>query len=185
MNKLYIPIILGTAREGRYTEAIAHHVFSFMQTLDIETELFDVKDYPQTRTEDPNVDMKRWGDAAARADGFLIVSPEYNHGYPGELKMFFDSAYRQYKYKPIAFCAVSSGVIGGARSVEQLILVSIAAQMIPIKQAVYFAEVAKILNEDGTLKDSETWNKRLAVTAQELIWFAGALRQARLDRLAD
>lgn len=58
-----------------------------------------------------------------RADGLVIVSPEYNHGYPGEMKLMLDQLYKEYNRKPVGICGVSSGALGGARMVEQLRLI--------------------------------------------------------------
>jgi NAD(P)H-dependent FMN reductase len=75
----------------------------------------------------PNVLQKK----AWHADGFIIVSPEYNHSYPGELKMLLDMLFSQYAHKPVGICGVSSGAWGGTRMVEQLRLVCLAFHLGP------------------------------------------------------
>ena len=68
---------------------------------------------------------------ARRSDGFIIVSPEYNHGYPGELKMLLNMLFSQYAHKPVGICRVSSGAWGGTRMVEQLRQVGLAFHLGP------------------------------------------------------
>lgn len=123
--KKYIPIILGTGREGRQSEKVAKYVYEVLKEKeDIEVELIDCLDYIHGRTipDWQNDDAtKPWRDLTARADAFIIVSPEYNHGYPGELKMLLDQDLKNYENKPVGLCAVSSGGFGGTRLVENLV----------------------------------------------------------------
>ena len=178
--KLYLPIILGTARMGRESEKAARFVLSEVKSRpEIETELVDVRDFRLPATDDseePEI-AKRWGDKAERADGFIIVSPEYNHGYSGELKMFLDMIHDQYARKPVAICGVSSGSIGGARMVEQLRLVLIDFRMVPVGTAVYFFKIGALF-KDGQITD-ESYKTRLGKMLDELVWFAEALKIAR------
>ena len=98
----------------------------------------------------------------------IIVSPEYNHGYPGELKMMLDLLYKEYAQKPIGFCGVSAGGLGGARVVEQLRLVSIEFHMIPIREAMYFSSVQDLFEENGKIKD-ESYSPRITKFLNELV----------------
>ena len=91
----------------------------------------------------------------------VIISPEYNHGYPGELKLLLDNAYDVYEGKPVAICGVSNGPIGGARMAEQLKLVLSAFQMMIINAAVYFANVNELFETSGEIKNTEYWEKRV------------------------
>lgn len=178
---LYIPIILGTARQGRRSENVAREVLDFAKTLEIETELLDVRDFPQRYTQEPTEKMKEWQTKAERADGYIVVTPEYNHGYPGELKMFLDHVYKECNRKPIGFVGVSDGVLGGARGIEQLRLVAIEFQMIPLRTAVYFRNVLELFDEQKKLKDPADWRKRLGLLFDECLWYARVLREERLE----
>ena len=95
-----------------------------------------------------------WSKLASSAQGYIIVSPEYNHGYPGELKLMLDQAYKEYAHKPVGIVGVSSSVLGGARMVEQLRLVSIELSMIPVRSAVYIREIQNVLDETGNMQDN-------------------------------
>lgn len=178
---LFIPIILATGREGRQSEKAAKFVLSFVGSQpEIETELIDVRDYclvTTDNTEESEI-AKKFAEKIDRADGLIIVSPEYNHGYPGELKMMLDMLYNQYARKPVGICGVSAGGLGGVRMVEQLRLVTIELHMVPIREAVYFSEVQNLFDENGSIKDP-TYNDRLQKFLGELIWYAKALKEAR------
>jgi len=185
MADLYIPILLGSARVGRYSEKAARHVLAQFETYGaVETELIDCKDYITPRTMPPWIAERgivTWGDKMARADALIIVSPEYNHGYPGELKLVLDQVYKECYHKPVAICGVSDGGLGGARMVEQLMLVLIAFFMVPIKSAVYFSFCKQLFGEDGALAEDkqEFYNANLRKQFDELTWFARALKPAR------
>ncbi|MHB9019525.1 MAG: NADPH-dependent FMN reductase [Minisyncoccota bacterium] len=163
MSKIFIPIILGTAREGRESEKVAKFVLAETQKYGFETELIDIKNYatPATQTLKENI-KNELSSILKKANGLIIVSPEYNHGYPGELKIFLDNFYQEYFYKPLAICGVSAGSLGGARMVEQLRLVSIELHMIPIREAVYFSSVKNIFDEKENIKDN-SYKERLQV----------------------
>ena len=88
-----------------------------------------------------------------RADGLIVVSPEYNHGYPGELKLLLDAGYDEYAAKPVGLVGVSAGRFGGTRVVEQLRQVALGFRMIPIVNAVYVSRVKTLLDAAGNLSD--------------------------------
>jgi NAD(P)H-dependent FMN reductase len=180
---MYIPVILGTARAGRQSEKAARFMLQKAQEGGLETELVDVRDYriPATDNAETSAQAQRLAEKAKRADGFIIVSPEYNHGYPGELKMLLDMLFGQYAHRPVGICGVSSGAWGGARMVEQLRQVCLAFHMVPTCEAVYFPKIQELFDENGNLlgKSQAGQAKKLLT---ELIWYAEALKDARDGR---
>jgi NAD(P)H-dependent FMN reductase len=178
---MYIPVLLGTAREGRESEKAAKFMLEEVKNSDIETELIDVRDYRIEATNNTQEIplAKKLEEKISKADGFIIVSPEYNHGYPGELKMMLDMLYEQYARKPVGFCGVSAGGLGGARVVEQLRLISIELHMVPIREAIYFPTIQNLFDEKGNIKD-QSYHKRVKVFLDELLWYAKALKPASL-----
>jgi NAD(P)H-dependent FMN reductase len=166
---MYIPIILGTAREGRQSEKVANFMLQETIKNGIESEIIDVRDYridaTDSRGELPQA--KKFAEKIIKSNALIIVSPEYNHGYPGELKMMLDMLYKEYAHKPIGFCGVSIGILGGARMVEQLRLVSIEYHMIPIREALYFSGVQNLFEENGNIKDV-SYSDRVKVFLSEL-----------------
>lgn len=182
MDSLFIPILLGTAREGRQSEKAARFVLEEVKnSKQFETQLIDVRDFGLSRTDDTKTSekSKKFSDLMQKADGLIVVSPEYNHGYPGELKMALDQLYKEYKHKPIGICGVSEGRMGGAKMVEQLRLVAIEFQMVPINKAVYFSNIDSAFNEQGNIINLESYRKQLNAFFDELIWYAKALKAAR------
>ena len=179
--KLYIPLILGTGREGRYSEKAVNFVLGEIRKRpEIETELIDVRDYRLTATDNTETSptAKKFEEKVLKADGFIIVSPEYNHSYPGELKMMLDMLFEQYAKKPVAICGVSAGMLGGVRMVEQLRLVMIEFHMVPIHNAVYFSSVKSLFDDNGVIKD-QSYGLKVQKLLDELVWYAEALKKAR------
>jgi len=179
---MYIPIILGTAREGRQSEKVANFMLQEARKAGLKTEIIDVRDYRTKATDDTQAlpEAKRLAGKIEKADALIIVSPEYNHGYPGELKMMLDLLYSQYARKPVGFCGVSRGGLGGARAVEQLRIVAAELHMVSIREAMYFSGVRELFDEKGEIKD-ESYYARAKAFLEELMWYAGALKKARTN----
>jgi len=182
---MYIPVILGTARAGRQSEKAARLMLQKALEAGLESEIIDVRDYRLQATDNSkeSPEAKKLAEKAMRADGLIIVSPEYNHGYPGELKMMLDMLFSEFAHKPVGICGVSSGPWGGARMVEQLRLVCLAFHMVPAGEAVHFPKVQELFDDQGNLlgKSQHGQAKRLL---SELIFYAGALKEARAQEKA-
>jgi len=176
---MYIPVILGTAREGRQSEKVARFMLQEVLKAGLESEILDVRDYrtPATDNTQHISQAQALAEKVVRADGFVIVSPEYNRGYPGELKMMLDMLFEQYAHKPVAICGVSSGGFGGSRMIQQLKLVCIALHMLPLEDALYFSRVQDLFDDSGRiLKD--TYYRQAQRMLKELAWHAKALKAA-------
>ena len=158
MSPLFIPIVLGTARRERQSEKVASFLFGELKRFDgIESDIIDVKDFMNAQTVPPwvsNSSIAFWKESMARADGLIIVMPEYNHGYPGELKILLDSLYQEYMYKPAGIASVSAGSFGGARAVENLLPVLVALSMYPLKQSFCFSNIVELFDENDGIKDA-------------------------------
>lgn len=113
-----------------------------------------------------------------RADGLIIVTPEYNHGYPGELKLVLDQLSDEYKKKPVSICAVSSGQFGGARVVEILWNVLIELQLVPVSTSVNFPYVRELFDKNENIRDQK-YDKYVSVMLNEIDWFAKTLKLGR------
>lgn len=165
-----IQIILGTARKGRQSEKVANYMKEQVSKTGNEAEILDVRDYRLVATDntgEPEVAQK-WKEKIVKADGLIIVAPEYNHGYPGELKMALDMLYPEYKRKVVGICGVSDGGHGGSRLVENLLPVLIALGMKPLQHALYFSGVRELFDEQGAIID-ETYNDRCDSFINELL----------------
>ena len=145
----YIPIILGTARKGRRSKEVADFVLD--EVTDFQTEIIDVRDWAKSATKRFPEDGKELQKKIEKADGFIIVSPEYNSGYPGELKILLDSFLDEYSGKPVGIIGVSAGSFGGIRMIEKLRPVLINLGMMPISSFVTFKNVADIFKKEEDL----------------------------------
>ena len=112
------------------------------------------------------------------ADGYVLVTPEYNHGYPASLKNALDHVYTEWVRKPVSFVSYG-GPGGGARAVEQLRQVVIELQMAPLRQQVLIHRFWTKLGHDGFLSDGH--EDEATELLDELVWWAGALSTARAD----
>jgi NAD(P)H-dependent FMN reductase len=177
---LYIPVILGTARRGRRSEDAARFVFEqTKQRAEIETELIDVCKLPM-KLDDAGEQMKdsKFSETIRRCDALIIVTPEYNHGYPGLLKHALDMNLEEYIHKAVGICGVSAGSFGGARVIEALLPVMRELGLVTIFWDVNFGNVEKLFDEQGKLLD-QSYVRRLDKFLNELIWMARVLRYGR------
>jgi NAD(P)H-dependent FMN reductase len=179
-RKLFIPVILGTPRQGRISENVAKFVIGQLQSREgIETELIDIREIPLSHS-DAGESIKHAGfsSAAMRADAFVIVTPEYNHGYPGLLKHALDTNLKEYIHKAVGICGVSAGPFGGTRVIENLLPVLRELGLVTIFWDGNFSRVQNIFDASGKLLD-QAWVKRLDKFLKELIWMAKVLRHGR------
>src|ERR1700704_6172304 len=177
---LFIPIILGTARQGRRSEHAARFVFEqTKERTDVETELIDVCKLPM-KLDDAGEQMKdpTFSATIERCDGLIIVTPEYNHGYPGLLKHALDMNLKEYIHKAVGICGVSAGQMGGARVIENLLPVMRELGLVTIFEDVNFGKVGSLFDERGTLLD-ENFVRRVDIFLSELIWMSRVLRHGR------
>jgi NAD(P)H-dependent FMN reductase len=177
---LFIPVILGTSRQGRRTEYAARFVFEqTKKRADVETELIDVCKLP-LKLDDAGEQMKdpKFSATVERSDGLIIVTPEYNHGYPGLLKHALDMNLEEYIHKAVGICGVSAGPFGGARVIEALLPVMRELGLVTIFWDVNFGNVQKLFDEQGNLLD-QSYVRRLEKFLNELIWMARVLRYGR------
>jgi NAD(P)H-dependent FMN reductase len=177
---LYLPVILGTARQGRQSEHVAAFIVSEMKKRpEIETELIDVRQL-KMRLDDAGEEMKDPGYAEkmTRADGLVIVVPEYNHGYPGLLKHALDMCLEEYIHKAVGLVGVSAGPFGGSRVIEQMVQVVRELGLTVTFTDVNFSKVRDAFDEQGKLKD-EKYVGRVAKFVNELVWMSRVLRYGR------
>jgi len=182
MNRpLFIPVILGTVRKGRASENVAKFVFSEVQKREgVETELIDIRDL-NSPVDDAGEQIKNkaFSETCQRADGFVIVTPEYNHGYPGLLKHVLDSNLKEYIHKAVGVCGVSAGGFGGTRVIESLLPVFRELGLVTIFWDGNFSGAQKLFAEDGKILDEATHAKRIDKFLGELIWMSKVLRYGR------
>ena len=187
MSKLKIKIIVASTRPNRFSEKPAQWILDIAKKReDLDVELLDLRDYPLPFFEEPlppglardnytNPVVVQWKQKVTEADGFIIVTPEYNHGYPAVLKNALDYLYFAWARKAVAF--VSWGGAGGARGVEQLRLVTVELDMVPTRWAVHIPNPWFI--KDVSDIDTEANRQSAKALLDHLTWWTGALKAAR------
>jgi NAD(P)H-dependent FMN reductase len=177
---LFIPVILGTPRQGRMSEHVAHLVVEEVARRDgIETELIDIRSIPLSTTDAGEaIKNATFSNTVARADALVLVVPEYNHGYPGLLKHVLDTNLKEYIHKAVGICGVSAGGFGGARAIQNLLPVMRELGLVSIFWDANFSLVQTLFDPNGKLLD-QSYPKRLDKFLKELIWMAKVLRYGR------
>jgi len=178
---LFIPVILGTVRQGRASENVAKFVFEQVKKrAEVETEYVDIRElhFP---TDDAGEQIKnpQFSALCNRADGLVVVTPEYNHGYPGMLKHALDSNLKEYIHKAVGICGVSAGGFGATRVIENLLPVMRELGMVTIFWDGNFSGAQKLFDENGKILDEPTHVKRMDRFLGELIWMSKVLRYGR------
>ena len=185
-----IGVILASVREGRRGEVYARWIHELLgQREGVATELLDLRDFalpPYGHAEMPRAIETRYSDDTARRwsenihalDGSVIVTPEYNHGYPAALKELIDSAGEEWHAKPAAFVSYG-GVSGGLRAVEQLRQVFAELHVVSIRDSVSFQNAWQLFDSTGCPADPDRCSAQMSKMLAKLHWWATALRTAR------
>jgi NAD(P)H-dependent FMN reductase len=126
--------------------------------------------------------VKAWNDKVSEGDAFLIITSEYNHSVPGELKNAIDNVFVSFalRNKPVAFVGYSGGIAAGTRAIEHLALIAVEAEAVPLRNSVLIPHVATAFTEDGQPADPAT-SGALAIVLDDLAWWANALAAARAN----
>ena len=181
-RKLFIPVLLGTPRKNRESENVANWVCAKIgERDDVESQLFDVRDFQLPQDDYGTAiggEFPEWRDAIIRADGLVIVTPEYNHGYPGSLKSVLDLMLKEYIHKAVAFVGVSAGPWGGTRVIESCVPMVRELGLVVTFSDLNFPSVKTKFDADGNLLD-EAYERRIGGFLDELVWVATTLRWGR------
>ena len=177
---LFIPVILGTPRRGRMSANAARLVHDEVSKRDgIESDLIDIAtlSFP---VDDAGETIKdpEFSETMNRADGIVLVSPEYNHAYPGLLKHVLDTNLAEYVHKAVGIVGVSTSVFGGARGIQSLLPVMRELGLVTIFWDVNFGTVHKVFDDDGNLQD-QAFIRRIRKFLDELVWMSTTLRYGR------
>jgi len=182
VDKLLLPVLLGTNRKDRNSVHPAKWLVGEMQKRpEIETRLFDVSDFalPQHDYGQGLKDLfPEWRDTIIKADGLVIVAPEYNHGYPGTLKAVLDLLLSEYVHKAVAFVGVSAGLWGGTRVIEAMVPMVRELGLAVTFSDLNFPKVQKTFDSEGKLLNP-AFEKRAQDFLDELFWMSRTLKWGR------
>lgn len=174
-STIRIALIYGSTREGRFCDTVVEWVVSGIAGRG---------EFMLDRLDPREFDLS--GDAAkaelerrlGMADAFIVVTPEYNHGYPAPLKSLIDAVHEPWQAKPVAFVSYG-GISGGLRAVEQLRLVFAELHAMGIRDSVSLSTPWDSLDADGRLVTTADKRKAMVTMLNQLAWWARALREAR------
>jgi len=169
-----IALIIGSTREGRFGPTVAEWFTSRAAAhAGIAIEVIDL-----AGLEVPNVAFTNRIEAS---DAFVVLTPEYNHSFPGPLKTAVDSVRQQWSAKPVGFVSYG-GISGGLRAVEALRGVFAELHAMSIRETVSFPQYWELFDGAGELKDPDGPNAAATALLEQLVWWAHALRDARALR---
>lgn len=181
-----LPVIQGTLREGNQTRDVATYTLERLRAReDATSTLIDPAevglgdlDRRLSRKDELTSAEQRFLDRVTDADGFVLVTPEYNHGYPGALKNVIDHVYEPWNRKAFGLVTVG-GSTGGVRCEEQLrgvVTGGLAGTVVP--RGVNVPKPRDTFDEDGPL-DPDKWESRFDRLAEQLVVYAEAMRDVR------
>lgn len=188
---MLVQVITGTTREGRFSEGVAEWVVGRLSArADFDVESLDLRDHPlpffdgaapaRTGRDYPREDVGRLGQTIDRADAFVILTAEYNHGYPAVLKNAMDWTFVEWRRKPVAF--IGWGNVGGSRAIEQLRAVAVEFEMAPVRHAVHILPEIMIAARQADATAPSPFlslEPRLDLLADDLAWWTRTLAAGR------
>lgn len=181
-----LQIILGSTRQGRFGGRVADWFYRVAAARDdMRAELLDLRDWPLPFFDHPvppitgqySPETELWAAKVREADGYVIVTPEYNWSYPAVLKNALDHIYHEWNGKPVAFVSYG-GSAGGSRAVQHLRQVVAELQMVPIRDSIVLPFAHHLFDHDGTLTDPAYDARAVALLDQWVTW-AEVLRGMR------
>lgn len=181
MQPIHLALIYGSNRAARLCDTVAGWAAREVRAHGSFTlDTFDpaALRLPVALARTPDVATVRLRQRIRAADAYLVVTPEYNHGYPAPLKQLIDAAYDDWHAKPVAFVSYG-GVSGGLRAVEQLRQVFGALHAVAIHDSIALADVWRRFDQDGSLREATDTERAMQAMLAQLRWWAVALRNAR------
>ena len=183
-----LSVIIGSTRPGRAGLPIAdwfadrargHGGFEIdvVDLAELNLPMLDEPNHPRLR-QYTHQHTKDWSARIAGSDAFVIVTPEYNHGYSAPVKNAIDYLHHEWHYKPVGFVSYG-GVAAGTRAMQQLKQVVTALRMLPLTDAVNIPFHTQFLDDDGRVEANEVMEQAADVMLDELVRVAETLRPLR------
>jgi len=179
---LRVALIIGSTREGRFGPVVARWFADrAVKRLDLTLDVIDLLDIdaPSAFTFDHSATVVDYVERIGLADAFVVVTPEYNHGYPAALKQAIDLVREQWTAKPVGFVSYG-GISGGLRAVEQLRQVFAEVHVATMRDTVSFPFAHAAFDESGQPRLPEGPDLAAETMLDQLVWWGSALRTARL-----
>jgi NAD(P)H-dependent FMN reductase len=180
-DPLHLALLYGSTREGRFCDTVADWLraqLALRRDYTVDTIDPALLDLPSRHGGAASADLVNLQQRVWRADAFVVVTPEYNHGYPAALKHMIDLVASHWHAKPVGFVAYG-GLSGGSRAVEQLRQVFSGLHAAPVRDGVYFTQAWNRFDAGGRPHDAEGSERAARRMLDQLAWYGHALRQAR------
>ncbi|MGK5500548.1 NADPH-dependent FMN reductase [Streptomyces sp. URMC 125] len=168
-----LAVVLGSVREGRFVTTVGGwFARQASRRDDVKLDVIDLAA--------PEEGGRGFGERIGAADAVVVVVPEYNHSFPGELKTAIDSLKPEWATKPVGFVSYG-GRGGGLRAVEQLRLVFAELHATTVREVVSFHDAWQVFGPDGEPGRPDEAARAAGALLDQLAWWALALRRARED----
>jgi len=183
--KPHIVIISASVREGRKSHRLALYFKKFVEEKNLASvEIADLNEYQfpvfserLMFQKNPSEKVLDFSNRIKRASGVIIVTPEYNGGYPASLKNAVDLLYDEWQHKPIAIAMASNGIFGGTQVITSLLFSLWKIHAIVVPAMFPTPTVDKNFSEDGVPIDKAGTDKRATAFVNELLWFIEAKKR--------
>lgn len=179
-----IAVIIASTRPARVGPKIATWFYELAKKEpQAEFELVDLIDYKLPVLDEPvpsgvsKEHTQKWAAKIAEFDGFVFVTPEYNHGIAGSFKNAIDFLNKEWQYKPVAY--VSYGVIGGSRAVEQLRQVAAQFHQFDLRAQVTVISPWEYFNEKGEFVSNEHHQASAQAVIEEIVFWSTEMKPLR------
>jgi NAD(P)H-dependent FMN reductase len=175
---LRVATIVGSVRSGRSGHHVAAWVHKRLSEPGLDLDMIDLADLTFPNAMDPHPDVAAFTERIGRADAVIVITPEYNHSYPGPLKTAIDTVRDQWRTKAVGFVSYG-GMAGGLRAVEALRLVFAELHAVTVRDTVSLHNPWQPAADPTVDYPDHAAGDALRAMVRQLLWWAGALRAAR------
>jgi NAD(P)H-dependent FMN reductase len=189
MMKTTISVFIGSIRNGRMGDKVANWVAKTLEQRGHTVHIIDPNNHPELQTlkfpnqynPKPSIDMQQVHNWLMESDGFILVTPEYNHSFSGTIKNALDNFMPEYEKKPFGVVSYSAGPFGGIRANEALRVVISELKGVATPIPFMISTVQNVFDESGVLKD-KVYDERIVAFLDNFEWYVNALKDARLKK---
>ncbi len=186
--KKTIAVFIGSIREERKGDLVSSYIQTELEKRGFTVHIIDPKKYvflqtliqPYHHQDNPNIEFEKVHTLLEESDGFILLTPEYNHGYSGTIKNALDNFYDEYAQKPFGIISYSVSRLGGVRANQALRLVIGELGGVAIPSSLVFGSVSKVFDSGNNLVD-DYLQKETTEFLDEFEWYVNALSVARLQ----
>lgn len=180
-NTMRLTVITGSVRDGRFGPTVSNWIARVAaQRPEFEVDVIDLAEYDIPTDMSVSADQQAFAERIDASDAFIIVTPEYNHSFPGPLKTAIDSLKTQWQGKPVGFVSYG-GISGGLRAVEALRIVFAELHAVTVRDVVPFPMAREKFDEHGDPVERDLVNIAADALLNNLAWWAAALKKARAE----